>query len=89
MAVERMRHRIWADQDQWERWVGHFTTSRGIRRLPITHDTREQAMIAAGEAMCDLLDQQEILATPTPPRGAKKFAVMKVGRRHVRLAAIG
>lgn len=89
MSEERMKHRIWAEQDEYGRWVGHFTTSRGIRKMPIPSETKESALIDAGQAMCALLDQQEILATPAAPRGAKKFAVHKLGRRHVRLAAIG
>lgn len=89
MAEERIKHRIWADQDEYGRWVGHFTTSRGIRRMTAHSATKESALIAAGAAMCALLDQQEILATPAAPRGAKHFAVFRNGRRNVRLASIG
>lgn len=88
MAEERMKHRIWADEEPGG-WAAHFQTSRGIRRLGALRPTKEAALIAAGQAMCEALDQQEILVTVTPPRKSKEFTVSRVfGKRNARLSAV-
>ena len=89
MAEERMKHRIWAEDEGPGGWAAYFQTSRGIRRLGSLRPTKESALIAAGQAMCEALDQQEILVTVTPPRKAKEFTVSRLfGKRNTRLSAV-
>lgn len=86
MAEERMPHRIWADPDEWGtgRWIGRFSTCRGIRTVEELQPSIEAAKIAAGEAMCTYLDElaEKAISLPiSPNRGAKKFTVSRNGRK--------
>lgn len=93
MAEQRMSHRIWADPDRWHpgMWIGRFSTARGIRSVPDPLPSIEAAKIAAGEMLCEELDEmaeQAITLPITPTRGSPRFAVTKHGR-HKRAYRVG
>lgn len=94
MAEEnRMRHRIWAEVDRWHtgQWIGKFSTARGVRRVAEPQPSIEAAKLAAGEAMCQELDEmaEKAITLPiTPTRGSQRFAVSRNGR-HKRAYLIG